>query len=98
MWIPVEDTLEYNISSIFEKTNQFIDKCVSSNIGIYIHCHQGISRSVTVVCAYLIKKFKMSAAEALNHIRKTRPIANPNPAFMQALVNYSAITNYSSSY
>lgn len=58
--------------------------------GIYVHCAKGISRSTTCVCAYLMVYLKISAQEALAHIKSRRPMVRPNKGFMQQLMFFEA--------
>ena len=53
-----------------------------------IHCICGVSRSVTIMMVYLIKRKKKTVIEALEIIRKKRSIANPNEYFMYQLLLY----------
>jgi dual specificity phosphatase 12 len=50
----------------------------------------GISRSATVVAAYLIKYHMHTVQSAIELIRKARPAAKPNAGFMSQLLQYSA--------
>lgn len=52
---------------------------------ILIHCEQGISRSATVLAAYLMKEERLHSQEAINYIRRFRPIIDPNPGFKEQL-------------
>lgn len=54
---------------------------------VYVHCHAGISRSSTVVMAYLMKYHEMSYDEALGYVRQFRPAVHPNPGFSRMLCN-----------
>lgn len=45
----------------------------------------GVSRSVTVVVAYLMWKKKVSLEDALAQVKRCRPIAHPNYGFLQQL-------------
>lgn len=49
-----------------------------------MHCHQGISRSATLVLAYLMIHKGMSAKQAVQIVRKKREIY-PNEGFFQQL-------------
>ena len=53
---------------------------------VLVHCHAGISRSVSAVIYYMMK-YKGFATEkqALKEIRKYRPEAKPNQGFMKKL-------------
>lgn len=44
---------------------------------VLIRCQQGIDRSATVVIAYLMSKYHVTADQALNFVRSKRFIANP---------------------
>lgn len=53
-----------------------------------MHCRMGKSRSVTIICAYLIGRVGMSADNALNFLRRKRKGASPNEGFMYQLKKY----------
>lgn len=50
----------------------------------------GVSRSATVVCAYLIATNAMTASEAIAFVMKRRSIVSPNTGFRIQLETYSA--------
>jgi len=49
----------------------------------------GISRSATVVCAYLIAEEGMTGPAAIDFVREKRPIVCPNMGFRQQLDEYA---------
>ena len=49
----------------------------------------GISRSATVVCAYLVATTSMNATEAIDFVREKRDVACPNIGFRHQLEKYS---------
>jgi protein-tyrosine phosphatase len=49
----------------------------------------GISRSATIVCAYLIATMRMTADEALAAVREKRGIVSPNTGFLRQLEEYA---------
>jgi len=55
---------------------------------VLVHCFMGISRSTTVVIAYLIATTKMTPREALAAVGKKRAIVRPNRGFMSQLQEY----------
>jgi len=57
---------------------------------ILVHCFAGASRSITVVAAYLMKKCKLSAIDALKMVKSKRAQANPNPGFIIQLIKYQS--------
>lgn len=54
-WINLDDSLTENIRKHFDDTNDFIAKCKEKNEKVLVHCQAGISRSSSVVLAYLMK-------------------------------------------
>ncbi|KAK3385630.1 protein-tyrosine phosphatase-like protein [Podospora didyma] len=68
---------------------------------VLVHCHMGKSRSVSAIIAYLLwkhphrfgrsdpaTKASEAVAQALQWVRETRPIAEPNDGFMRQLEIY----------
>jgi atypical dual specificity phosphatase len=49
----------------------------------------GISRSATVVCAYLIATMRMTPYEALAAVREKRGVVSPNMGFLRQLEEYA---------
>lgn len=80
--IQIQDSMDTNIIPHIDTSIQFIKDC-SGNV--LVHCYAGISRSVSIVIAYLMKEKKMSYWQALKYVRNRRHIANPNPSFVQQL-------------
>ena len=83
--IPIDDTFDQHIEQYFDKTYKIIENSVNKNEKILVHCHAGISRSATIVIAYLMRKNKWSRDQALNFVKLKRIIVNPNIDFMKAL-------------
>ena len=54
LYIPGDDHEKYDLSVHFEKSIQFI-RNILKETNILVHCMAGVSRSVTLVIAYLIK-------------------------------------------
>lgn len=52
---------------------------------VLVHCVQGISRSTSVVLAYLMRHEKKSLREAFDFTRERRPIAEPRREFLDQL-------------
>jgi len=56
--------------------------------GVLVHCFAGISRSSTIVVAYLMIKNKWSCHKALKYVQSKRSVCKPNPGFLQQLVEF----------
>ena len=83
----IDDT-DQNIIHYFDIALYFIENAVRKGGGVLIHCICGVSRSVTIMMVYLIKRNKNTVIEALELIRNKRCIANPNEYFMYQLLLY----------
>lgn len=91
--IPADDNYSYNIRMIFEEAFKMIDEARQKNGKILVHCAMGISRSATIVIAYLMSRYKMSLISAYNYVKSKRPEINPNKYFMKKLVEYEKELN-----
>ncbi|KAL5534665.1 hypothetical protein ACEPAG_1129 [Sanghuangporus baumii] len=52
---------------------------------ILVHCSAAVSRSPTIVAAYLMSEHNMSLRESLGRIIRARPAVNPNPGLFAQL-------------
>ncbi|KAN0121007.1 phosphatases II [Russula decolorans] len=88
--ISVSDDDGEDILSHLPVTTSFIRDALaeSPKNRILVHCFMGISRSSTVVIAYLIATAKMTPREALATVRSKRVIVRPNRGFMSQLQEY----------
>ena len=83
----VDDHPSSNIARYFTRTSEYMDDAISRGGTVCVNCAMGWSRSATVVAAYLVNKKGMSSTQALETIRRNRPI-RPNPGFLKQLANY----------
>ncbi|KAF8581263.1 phosphatases II [Ramaria rubella] len=83
--IHVNDTPDENLLIRLPEACQFIQRAIDSGGKIYVHCMMGVSRSVTVVCAYLMQSQGVSTEDALAFVKSRRPVARPNYGFMEQL-------------
>ena len=90
--IPLPDAELAPIHTYFTRAADFIDDALKRGGSVYCHCFAGISRSPTIVAAYLILKKGMTDAAALDFIRARRPIICPNDGFRRSLQILSAST------
>ena len=98
--IEIPDHPIADIISIVEATTSHIDLALSNPrsgiAGVLVHCASGISRSVSVCCAWLMLRRSMSFADSLEQIRANRPLANPNVGFHAQLTMLSSVINKNS--
>jgi protein-tyrosine phosphatase len=86
--IPADDSLRYNIRFHFEEAFQMIDDARNTNGKVLVHCMMGISRSATIVIAYLMSRYSMSLAQAYQFTKSKRAEIQPNSTFMRILQDY----------
>ena len=74
-----------DIAQHFEASSAFIDRALSFSGGlVFVNCLLGMSRSATVVAAYLMKHKGMTASQAITTMRSVREV-KPNIGFLQQL-------------
>ena len=57
---------------------------------VYVHCQHGVSRSSTIVIAYIMWRQRLTYDEALDLVRTARPTVNPNIGFACALLQWGS--------
>ena len=77
------DNFYDNILEHLEPALNFIDDCLLAPDGghILVHCAAGVSRSATVVIAYLMTRKHLTYSAALELVKSNRPVVNPNIGF-----------------
>ena len=86
---PLYDDATEDILSIVKKALPTIQTSLTSKRSVLVHCAAGISRSASVVIAYLMKTEGLSFNDAKQEVKKKRPIINPNPGFSAQLENWN---------
>ena len=93
--IPAMDMFTFKLDRYFDEACDFIAKAVGTknseklNGKIYVHCKEGVSRSASLVLAYLVRDQEMELKEAVRIVRSKREIS-PNDGFLQQLIDYSS--------
>ncbi|CAG8505659.1 11233_t:CDS:2 [Diversispora eburnea] len=90
--ISINDHRTENIAQYFDITSDFIHLALEQENGtILVHCQLGISRSSSIVIAYLMKYQKMSFEDAYKFVTSKRPAIRPNVGFRKQLIEYEAL-------
>ena len=79
--IDVEDNYQTNIIRYFKDCFLFIE----GKDKIFVHCAAGMSRSPTIVIAYIMWKNKLSLNKAIKFVKEKRPLISQNDNFMNQL-------------
>ena len=80
--INLNDYIEDSIIPHIDKCIQFINE--NKEKKIFVHCNAGVSRSPSIIIAYLIKELKYSFKDAYNLVKSKRNI-KPNEKFIKEL-------------
>ena len=99
--VAVPDTESTDLARHFAKAIAFIDAARAVEGRVLVHCSAGMSRSVTLVLAYLMTAPAPDAAadqlaegrpktliDAFRLVKSKRTVVAPNPSFMQQLCEY----------
>ena len=82
--IPHEDLISH-----FDVCYDLMYEELEENKGsVLVFCGAGYSRSVTIVSAYLMRKYGIGSEEAVERVRLKRPKIRPNKGFMAQLYLY----------
>ncbi|KAL7715761.1 protein-tyrosine-phosphatase [Entamoeba marina] len=85
-YMPIPDLPTEAIDILFPQCFNFIDSIIKSGGNVLIHCQAGISRSSTVLIAYIMHRNGWTYRESFDYIRKKRPIIMPNAGFERQLL------------
>ena len=80
----LSDDYNCNISLYFDEIGEIINK---ENI-VLVNCAAGISRSSTIVIAYIMKYYKLDLKKTFIYVRNKRRQICPNKKFMECLLDY----------
>jgi hypothetical protein len=91
----LKDDSTQSLTEAFQKFFPVVQCAKEANQKCLILCHSGMSRSVSLVIAYLLTCERMSLIEAFAHVKERRKIASPNPGFMAQLIQLERETRSS---
>ena len=84
----VDDDNTANLLKQFPNAVKFITDAVNAGGHVMVHCNLGVSRSSTVVIAYLMYTRKWIVRDARLFLKERRPISHPNNGFMNQLIRF----------
>jgi hypothetical protein len=93
----VADSDGADIAQFFERTSAFIAEGIATGYSVLVHCQQGVSRSASLILAYLIRSQAMTLKGAYMHLRQRRPTVKPNANFLRQLIEWEKRSSSSSS-
>ncbi|KAH9527039.1 Dual specificity protein phosphatase 14 [Dermatophagoides farinae] len=91
--VPVEDDCQEPIQQYFDDVADLMEAIRLRGHSSVIHCMAGVSRSATLILAYMVKYTTFTLYEAFLHIKSIRQPIRPNIGFIQQLIQYEARVN-----
>ena len=85
-----DNCMEAIIPKIRE-TKDFIDSSLRAGGKVLVHCNDGMSRSASLVIAYIMQTYGLDFKAALNHVQQRRFCVQPNDGFEQQLKEFEPI-------
>jgi protein-tyrosine phosphatase len=86
--VPVTDSELTDLSAYFDSVTRFIDEELKNGGRVLVHCVAGVSRSTSLVLAYLIRYRGYTLLDAFDLVAERRKIAWPNDGFYRQLISY----------
>ncbi|KIM36508.1 hypothetical protein M413DRAFT_449062 [Hebeloma cylindrosporum] len=83
--IEIMDEKTVDIRPYLEGASSHIERALRAGRNVLVHCQQGVSRSASIVIAYLIRYHNMSYESASSLVRHKRACVKPNSGFVHAL-------------
>ena len=97
MGLRILDVPQARISLHFQEAADFIERSLIAGGRVLVHCMVGISRSATIVIAYLMIKRHMSLEDAGRLVRRHREV-RPNDGFLRQLLELEYMLSSRSNY
>jgi protein-tyrosine phosphatase len=83
--IAFNDSIDECLMNYIPNTVAFIKEHAEQNENVLIHCVQGISRSPSILMAYLIMYEQLNVYDAYSRVKTVRPRIRPNSSFLASL-------------
>ena len=91
MVITLADSCIEAIIPKIKETKDFIDGCLRGGGRVLVHCNDGMSRSASLVIAYIMQTYGQDFKSALNYVQQRRFCVQPNDGFEQQLKEFEPI-------
>ncbi|XP_028399851.1 dual specificity protein phosphatase 14-like [Dendronephthya gigantea] len=86
--VKVDDAPGARIEKYFDKVSDLIEDKRKHGQKVFVHCVAGVSRSSSLVIAYLMKYQNLSLTEAHSLVKSKRRFIRPNNGFWTQLIEY----------
>lgn len=86
--VNIADSEACDISAHFDRVTSFMDEAHREGHSVLSHCAAGVSRSTSLVLAWMMRYKKLTLREAYTKVRKQRSFVCPNSGFVKQLLQY----------
>ncbi|XP_004424878.2 PREDICTED: dual specificity protein phosphatase 12 [Ceratotherium simum simum] len=90
-FVPALDKPETDLLSHLDRCVAFIGQARAEGRAVLVHCHAGVSRSVAVVTAFMMKTDQLTFEKAYENLQTIKPEAKMNEGFEWQLKLYQAM-------
>ncbi|ORX90299.1 DSPc-domain-containing protein [Basidiobolus meristosporus CBS 931.73] len=82
-----------NLSDFFETAFSYIDEARSRGLSVLVHCQCGVSRSASLIIAYVMRTLRMNVNEAYSFVKARSSTISPNMSLVYQLVDLEKTLN-----
>ena len=87
--LSIDDRSDFDTIRLFDSRIPSLRESIHASLeegkNVCVHCQVGVSRSVTLVLAYLMKYERLNLKEAVERVKSARPFICPNRGFIEIL-------------
>ncbi|XP_004479758.1 dual specificity protein phosphatase 12 [Dasypus novemcinctus] len=91
LFVPALDKPETDLLSHLDRCVAFIGHARAEGRAVLVHCHSGVSRSVAIVTAFMMKTDQLTFEKAYEKLQTVKPEAKMNEGFEWQLKLYQAM-------
>ncbi|XP_004282069.2 dual specificity protein phosphatase 12 [Orcinus orca] len=91
LFVPALDKPETDLLSHLDRCVAFIGQARAEGRAVLVHCHAGVSRSVAVMTAFMMKTDQLTFEKAYENLKTIKPEAKMNEGFEWQLKLYQAM-------
>lgn len=86
--LSLKDNTDEKLDTCIDESWDFIETARKMGRAVLCHCEKGMSRSASIVLAYVMRHMEMSLVDSLELLKSRRPQTSPNSGFMEQLLEY----------
>jgi atypical dual specificity phosphatase len=88
--LPIDDLPTSNIGGYLDNCIAWIKRALDTDQGskVMVHCMWGMSRSASVIIAYMMAIGGMPLRKAVTYVKGKRRVVRPNQGFLRQLARY----------